>query len=96
MLVLVTYDVNTTSAAGKKRLRKVAKCCTAHGQRVQNSVFECAIDESQFVMFRSQLEMLIDARHDSLRFYNLGNNYQKKIIHIGVKETYDPKETMIL
>lgn len=95
-MVLVTYDVNTTTAAGRKRLRQVAKCCVAHGQRVQNSVFECSLDEAQFVAFRGQLSEIIDRSTDSLRFYNLGNRYVNKVIHVGAKETYDPNETMIL
>ena len=95
-MVLVTYDVNTTTAAGRKRLRQVAKCCVAHGQRVQNSVFECSLDEAQFVALRVQLSEIIDRSTDSLRFYNLGNRYVNKVIHVGAKETYDPNETMIL
>ena len=74
MLLLVTYDVNTTTAAGRKRLRQVARCCTAHGQRVQNSVFECSVDEAQAVQLRARLKDLIDEDADSLRFYNLGNH----------------------
>lgn len=96
MLLLVTYDVNTTTAAGRKRLRQVAKCCTARGQRVQNSVFECSVDEAQAVALRARLKELIDEKADSLRFYNLGNHYQNKIIHIGAKKGYDPNDTMIL
>ena len=60
MLILVTYDVNTETEEGRKRLRKVAKCCVAHGQRVQNSVFECSLDEAQYVVFRNELKELID------------------------------------
>ena len=90
MLVLVTYDVNTSTEAGRKRLRKVAKCCVAYGQRVQNSVFECSLDEAQLVKLKASLTSIIDKSADSLRFYNLGNNYSSKIIHIGAKATYDP------
>ena len=78
MLILITYDVNTETAAGKKRLRQVAKCCVKHGQRVQNSVFECILDEAQYRMVQHTLENLIDAEKDSLRFYNLGNKYDNK------------------
>ncbi len=95
MLLLITYDVNTTTAAGRKRLRNVAKCCIAHGQRVQNSVFECQVDEAQSVLLKGELKELIDEKSDSIRFYNLGNNYQKKILHIGSKKGYDPNDTMI-
>ena len=95
MLLLITYDVNTTTAAGRKRLRNVAKCCIAHGQRVQNSVFECQVDEARSVLLKGELKELIDEKSDSIRFYNLGNNYQKKILHIGSKKGYDPNDTMI-
>lgn len=96
MLVLVTYDVNTETPAGRARLRKVAKCCVAHGQRVQNSVFECLLDQAQFVQLRGKLEAIIDKDRDSLRFYNLGNTYKNKILHLGAKKTYDPEAPMIL
>lgn len=96
MLILVTYDVNTTTAGGRKRLRQVAKCCIAHGQRVQNSVFECSLDEAQYVQLRNRLSEIIDKTTDSLRFYNLGNRYAGKVIHIGAKETYAPDDIMIL
>ena len=96
MLIVVTYDVNTTQLEGKRRLRKVAKICVRHGQRVQNSVFECNLDASQFAEFRHELEKNIDLKSDSLRFYHLGRNYKGKIEHIGAKNTYDPEEPMIL
>jgi CRISPR-associated protein Cas2 len=86
MLILVTYDVNTETAAGRKRLNKVAKKCLAFGQRVQNSVFECVLDNAQYLKFKNELAELIDESKDSLRFYSLGNNYQNKVIHIGAKE----------
>ena len=78
MLILVTYDVNTETPAGRTRLRKVAKCCVRHGQRVQNSVFECVLDEARFCTLRHELTSLIDQEKDSLRFYNLGANVQSK------------------
>ncbi|MCI1750838.1 CRISPR-associated endonuclease Cas2 [Megasphaera cerevisiae] len=96
LLVLVTYDVNTKTTQGRKRLRQVARCCVAHGQRVQNSVFECSLDEVQYVILRDRLSSLIDGEKDSLRFYNLGNHYQRKIVHVGAKPTYDPGEPLIL
>ena len=83
MLVLVTYDVNTETAAGRKRLRKVAKSCVDYGQRVQNSVFECLLDAAQYAAFKAKLAALIDPDTDSLRFYQLGNNYKSKVEHIG-------------
>ena len=96
MLLVITYDVNTTTPAGQKRLRQVAKCCEAHGQRVQNSVFECQVDEAQAVSLRATLEMLMDKESDSIRFYNLGNRYQSNVKHVGAKPGYDPNETLIL
>ncbi len=96
MLVLVTYDVSTQTLAGKKRLQRVAKCCVAHGQRVQNSVFECFLDESQYHLFQHELEGVIDKKTDSLRFYELGNNYHSRIVHIGSKPVPMPDEVLIV
>ena len=84
MLVLITYDVNTETAAGRSRLRKVAKQCTNYGQRVQNSVFECILDNTQCVSLKAVLEDIIDKEVDSLRFYYLGNNYKTKVEHMGI------------
>jgi len=88
-MVLITYDVNTETENGKRRLRKVAKQCMNYGQRVQNSVFECKLDNTQLVQVKNILEGIIDKKKDSLRFYILGKNYKDKVIHIGAKETYD-------
>jgi len=96
MLILITYDVNTETAEGKKRLRQVAKCCVKHGQRVQNSVFECILDEAQYRMVQHTLKNLIDEDKDSLRFYNLGNKYSHKTEHFGAKETYKAEGTLFL
>ena len=96
MLVLITYDVNTTTSAGRRRLRMVAKKCIAHGTRVQNSVFECVLDNSQYKLLKHELEQLIDTNFDSLRFYTLGNNYQNKVTHIGAKETFEIEGDLIL
>ena len=96
MLILVTYDVNTTTAEGKKRLRQVAKICVRHGQRVQNSVFECSLDTAQFAEFRHKLEKAIDTKKDSLRFYYLGNKYKTKIEHFGAKSGYDIEGALII
>lgn len=95
MLVLITYDVNTETNAGKTRLRKVAKQCVNYGQRVQNSVFECILDATQLRQVRIILEDIIDEKKDSLRFYMLGNNYKDKVIHIGTKESIDMKGPLI-
>lgn len=96
MLVLITYDVNTTSAEGKRRLRRVAKACVAHGQRVQNSVFECSVDAAQYRRLQAELTSMIDPETDSLRFYTLGNNYKSKIEHVGAKSTYLPDDVLLL
>ena len=95
MLVLITYDVNTETAAGKKRLRQVAKQCVNYGRRVQNSVFECQVDSTKYRQIKAVLESIIDKEKDSLRFYNLGNQYKNKVDHIGAKESYDVTETLI-
>ncbi len=95
MLVLITYDVNTETDAGKRRLRKVAKQCVNYGQRVQNSVFECILDTTQLRQVRITLEEIIDKDKDSLRFYVLGNNYKNKVIHVGAKESYDMEGPLI-
>lgn len=95
MLVLITYDVNTETPAGKKRLRQVAKQCVNYGQRVQNSVFECNMDAAKCRQVKAILEDLIDKEKDSLRFYFLGNHYKNKIEHIGAKPTFDVTETLI-
>lgn len=90
MLLLVTYDVSTVDAAGRRRLRRVAKTCVNYGQRVQNSVFECSVDAAQAKRLKAELKQLIDLDKDSLRFYELGNHYQNKKEHLGVKKTYEP------
>lgn len=95
MLVLITYDVNTETEAGKKRLRKVAKQCVNYGQRVQNSVFECQLDAAKYRQVKAILEEIIDKEVDSLRFYNLGNNYKTKIEHVGEKQGFDVTEPLI-
>ena len=96
MLGLITYDVNTENATGKARLRKVAKQCVNYGRRVQNSVFECILDNAQSIALKATLEDIIDTEKDSLRFYYLGNKYQTKIEHIGVDRGIAPDQTLIL
>ena len=96
MMVLVTYDVNTETPAGQKRLRKVAKQCENYGQRVQNSVFECLIDNAQLKIFKARLTDIIDPEKDSLRFYYLGNNWRGKVEHIGAKPTVDLEGALIV
>lgn len=96
MYVLITYDVNTSSENGQKRLRQVAKCCKDFGQRVQNSVFECLIDGSDFVRLKLKLLTIIDKDRDSIRIYQLGKNYQTKIEHLGVKTSFDFEGELII
>lgn len=96
MMVLVSYDVNTESEAGRKRLRQIAKQCVNYGQRVQNSVFECLLDAAQCRQFQNKLCSLMDPEKDSLRFYYLGNNYHKKIAHFGAKASYDPDDVLMI
>ena len=96
MLVLITYDVSTEDADGRRRLRHVAKQCTNYGQRVQNSVFECLLDNSQCKILQSKLLAIIDEKKDSLRFYYWGNTYQAKVEHFGIKEGYNPAGVLIV
>ena len=96
MMTLVSYDVSTVDAAGRKRLRKVAKECVNYGQRVQNSVFEVDVDYGTFLKLKDRLMKMIDEEQDSLRFYYLGNNWKRRVEHIGAKETYDPEGSLIL
>lgn len=96
MLVLITYDVCTSDAAGRKRLRKIAKECVNYGQRVQNSVFECILDAAQCRQLQHKLLGLIDEKQDSLRFYYLGNKYQAKVEHFGRKQCYEPEGILMV
>ena len=83
MMLVITYDVNTTDSAGEKRLRKVAKLCERYGMRVQNSVFEVVVDGAQLIVLKSELAKIINHEDDSVRFYRLGNSYQHKIETMG-------------
>ena len=96
MMVLVSYDVATSDPGGPRRLRRVAKVCTNHGQRVQYSVFECIVDPGQWIKMKEKLIDAIDEDRDSLRFYFLGANWHKKIEHIGAKEGIDQEGPLIL
>lgn len=96
MLVLITYDVNTETSSGRKRLRKVAKACVNHGQRVQNSVFECLLDAAQYAQLKAQLISLIDPEQDSLRLYRLGNQYKGKVEQIGVAPTLSQDDVLLV
>lgn len=96
MLVLITYDVNTEDAAGKKRLRKVAKECQNYGQRVQNSVFECIMDSAKAREVKEKILRLIDEDKDSLRFYYLGEKYKNKVEHYGTKDSFDLENSLLI
>lgn len=96
MMILITYDVDTTSVSGKRRLRRVAKECVNYGRRVQNSVFECLLTDAQFVLLRSKLESIIDEKIDSVRFYFLGNNWNNRIEYIGKNTTFAIDSELII
>lgn len=95
MMVLITYDVETSSEHGNRRLRKVAKICENYGQRVQHSVFECLVEPHQYLQLRKKLEDAINYDTDSLRYYLLGSNWKKRVEHVGAKPGYDPEGILI-
>ena len=95
MLVLISYDVNTQDAAGRRRLRLIAKQCVNYGQRVQNSVFECILDAAQCRQLQHKLCSLMDKEKDSLRFYYLGNKHKTKVEHVGVEKGIKVEEPLI-
>jgi len=95
MFVLVAYDVATTTREGRKRLRQVAKACVSFGQRVQNSVFECQVDPTQWARLKLRLLDLYRPEEDSLRFYFLGSNWRHRVEHHGAKPSVDPEEPLI-
>lgn len=96
MMVLITYDVETTTPEGRRRLRRIAKHCQNYGQRVQNSVFECVVDPVQYKQLKQKLETEMDKSKDSIRYYALGANWKRKVEHIGAKESYDPEGFLLL
>jgi CRISPR-associated protein Cas2 len=96
MYILVAYDVATSSPAGARRLRRVAKICLDYGQRVQNSVFECKLDPARYVQFKERLLQEINAEKDSIRIYNLGNNWQKRVEHFGKNDDYNVEGTLLI
>jgi CRISPR-associated protein Cas2 len=96
MLVLIAYDVSVETAAGRRRLRRVAKLCLDRGQRVQNSVYECLVDPAQWTVLKQKLTSEIDSDTDSLRFYFLGKNWRRRVQHVGAKPSYDPDGPLIL
>ena len=96
MLVLVTYHVRTSEGDGARRLRAVAKACRDFGQRVQYSVFEIEVDPAQWTKLKARLEGLIKPEHDSLRYYYMGANWQRKVEHVGAKPAVDLGGTLIV
>ena len=95
-LIVVAYDVNTETSAGRKRLRQIARVCENYGQRVQNSVFECWVDAAQWVQLRAELISKIALELDSLRFYFLGDNWKGRIEHVGAKAGYQPDGPLLI
>lgn len=96
MYVLITYDVDTISVTGQKRLRQVAKVCKDYGQRVQNSVFECEVTEAQFTLLKNSIENIIDEKLDSIRFYFLRRSDQRRVSTLGKVTSYDVNEAIII
>lgn len=96
MLVLITYDIQTSDTAGRRRLAKVARLCVNFGQRVQASVFECSLDPTQLKLLQRDILKVIDINMDSIRFYNLGKNYKNRIEHFGAKPLYMPDDVLMV
>lgn len=96
MMVLVSYDVSTMDRRGRTRLRKVAKACLDYGQRVQNSVFECNVDPTQWAILKQRLEDLYNSEQDSLRFYYLGSNWQRRVEHLGAKDAPNLENPLVV
>lgn len=96
MMVVVSYDVSVLTAPGRRRLRRVAQLCEDHGQRVQNSVFECVLSHDQWIALRAKLTETIDPATDSLRFYSLGRNWRSRVEHHGAKPVPDPERPLIM
>lgn len=96
MLIVVTYDIEVSSDEGAKRLRRISKICENYGVRVQNSVFECVVDNLQFEILKSDIEKVIDKNCDSIRYYNLGNSGRRKVIEVGAKFSIDVEDVLII
>lgn len=96
MMVLITYDVDTTSPEGAKRLRKVAKECVNYGHRVQNSVFECVVTEVQYKLLYDKIRKIIHLEKDSIRFYFMGKNWERRIVTLGKDNTLNVCSTLIV
>lgn len=96
MLVVVSYDVNTQDKAGRTRLRRTAKLCESYGQRVQFSVFECIVDPAQWTRLKNKLLEIMEPEKDSLRFYYLGSNWERRVEHAGAKEPLDQEGPLVV
>lgn len=96
MYILVAYDVDTTTLAGARRLRKVAQACVDYGQRVQNSVFECEVTEAQYCVLKERIRNLIEESKDSVRFYFLNKNENRRIERLGVEMAYNVKDALVV
>lgn len=96
MFVLITYDVNITSEDGAKRLRRIAKLCKDYGQRVQNSVFECIVTESQYLMLKAKIKDTMSEESDSVRFYLIGSKWKRKVDILGNNHGCDFTEELII
>ncbi len=95
MMVLVSYDVATTTKEGRRRLRRTAKECLNFGQRVQFSMFECVVDPEQWTSLRLRLLDIFNPEEDSLRFYHLGSNWKGHVEHHGTKKSIDLDEPLL-
>lgn len=96
MYILVTYDVDTINEIGQRRLRRVARICKDYGQRVQNSVFECEVTEAQYVKLKDALSAVMDKSLDSIRFYHLNKNENRRVVTIGKETSYNVNDALIL
>ena len=96
MFVLVSYDVAVSDEGGARRLRRVARACKDWGQRVQFSVFECIVDPAQWTMLKERLINEIDLEKDSMRFYFLGSNWERRVEHVGAKKPIDQEGPLII
>jgi len=96
MMVLVTYDVATSTDGSARRLRRVAKACQDYGQRVQFSVFEIEVGPAQWTALKARLEKIVDLKTDSLRYYYLGANWRRRVAHVGAKPAADLNGPLIV
>lgn len=96
MMVVISYDVSTKKVSGKKRLKKVADTCLNYGIRAQNSVFECVVDPAQWELLKNELLSIYDQKEDSLRFYHLGANWQRRLERYGKDKNLSFDDTLIL